>query len=166
MGRLIEEGKVRHGGLSNHPAEAVERALAVGPVAALQYQYSLLHREPELEILPLARERGLGLITWSPLAAGFLGDGFDIEQLDPEDFRRTHSFAALDLRTLRDTLARSGLRHGSTAAQVALAWLLHRPGVSGAIVGIRSVREAEQLPGAATLRLDPGELREIETAAP
>src|SRR5207244_2816120 len=78
VGRLIEEGKVRHGGLSNHPAEAVERALAVGPVAALQYQYSLLHREPELEILPLARERGLGLITWSPLAAGFVGDGFGV----------------------------------------------------------------------------------------
>jgi aryl-alcohol dehydrogenase-like predicted oxidoreductase len=164
--QLIEEGKVRHGGISNHPAEAVERALAVGPVAALQYQYSLLHREPEGEILPLAREHGLGLITWSPLAAGFLGDGFDVDRLDPDDFRRTHPFAALDLGPLRETLARIGRRHSSTAAQAALAWLVHQPGVTGAIVGVRSEREAEQLPGVATLRLDPDELREIETAAP
>jgi aryl-alcohol dehydrogenase-like predicted oxidoreductase len=164
--RLIEEGKVRHGGISNHPAEAVERALAVGPVAALQYQYSLLHREPEGEILPLAREHGLGLITWSPLAAGFLADGFDVDLLDPDDFRRTHPFAALDLGPLRETLARIGRRHSGTAAQAALAWLVHQPGVTGAIVGVRSEREAEQLPGVATLRLDPDELREIETAAP
>jgi aryl-alcohol dehydrogenase-like predicted oxidoreductase len=164
--RLIDEGKVRHGGISNHPAEAVERALGVGPVAALQYQYSLLHREPEREILPLARERGLGLITWSPLAAGFLGDGFDLERLDPDDFRRTHPFAALDLGHLRNTLARIGRRHGSTAAQVALAWLLRQSGVTAAIVGVRSEREAAQLPGVAALGLDPNELREIETAAP
>src|SRR5919201_4196482 len=72
--RLIAEGKVRHGGISNHPAADVDRALAVGPVAALQYQYSLLHREPEQEILPLARMRDIGVLTWSPLAAGFLGD--------------------------------------------------------------------------------------------
>ena len=164
--RLIAEGKVRHGGISNHPADAVERALGVGPVAALQYQYSLLHREPEHEILPLALERDLGVLTWSPLASGFLGDGFDVERLDPDDFRRTHPFAGLDLGPLHAALARIGERHGTTSAQVALAWLLHRPGVTGAIVGIRTEREAEQLPGAASLRLEPDELLEIETAAP
>ena len=164
--RLIAEGKVRHGGISNHPADAVERALGVGPVAALQYQYSLLHREPEHEILPLALRRGLAVLTWSPLAAGFLAHGFDVERLDPDDFRRTHPFAALDLGPLHAGLARIGERHGNTSAQVALAWLLHRPGVTGAIVGIRSEREAEQLPGAVSLRLEPDELLEIETAAP
>ena len=164
--RLIAEGKVRHGGISNHAPAAVERALAVGPVAALQYQYSLVHREPEREILPLARDRGLGVLTWSPLGAGFLGDGFDVERLDPGDFRRTHPFAALHLGPLNASLARIGERHSTTSAQVALAWLLHRSGVSGVIVGIRSEREAEQLPGAASLRLDPDELLEIETAAP
>ena len=164
--RLIAEGKVRHGGISNHPADAVERALGVGPVAALQYQYSLLHREPEHEILPLALRRGLGVLAWSPLAAGFLAHGFDVERLDPDDFRRTHPFAALDLGPLHAGLARIGERHGNTSAQVALAWLLHRPGVTGAIVGIRSEREAEQLPGAVSLRLEPDELLEIETAAP
>ena len=164
--RLIAEGKVRHGGISNHPADAVERALGVGPVAALQYQYSLLHREPEHEILPLALERDLGVLTWSPLASGFLGDELDVERLDPDDFRRTHPFAALDLGPLHAALARIGERHGNTSAQVALAWLLHRPGVTGAIVGIRNEREAQQLPGAASLRLEPDELLEIETAAP
>jgi len=164
--RLIAAGKVRHGGISNHPADAVERALGVGPVAALQYQYSLLHREPEHEILPLALERDLGVLTWSPLASGFLGDGFDVERLDPDDFRRTHPFAALDLGPLHAALGRIGERHGTTSAQVALAWLLHRPGVTGAIVGIRTEREADQLSGAASFRLDPDELLEIETAAP
>jgi len=164
--RLIADGKVRHGGISNHAPAAVERALAVGPVAALQYQYSLLYREPEREILPLARDRRLGVLIWSPLGAGFLGAGFDVERLDLGDFRRTHPFAALDLGPLHASLARIGARHDTTSAQVALAWLLHRSGVSGAIVGIRSEREAEQLPGAASLRLDPAELLEIETAAP
>jgi aryl-alcohol dehydrogenase-like predicted oxidoreductase len=164
--RLIGEGKVRHGGISNHPAAEIERALAVGPVAALQHQYSLLHREPENEILPLAIERGLGVLTWSPLAAGFLAADFDLEQLDPEDFRRTHPFASLDLAPLRATLTRVGERHGATAAQVALAWVVGRPGVSGAIAGIRSEREAEQLPGVATIELDQDDLQEIETAVP
>ena len=164
--RLIAEGKVRHGGISNHSKADVERALAVGPVAALQYQYSLLHRELEKEILPLARALNIGLLAWSPLAAGFLGDGFELEQLDPDDFRRTHPFARLDLAPLRRTLVRVGASHGCSGAQVALAWLLHQPGLTGAIVGVRNVREAEQLRGAATLRLDADELREIETAIP
>ena len=72
----------------------------------------------------------------------------------------------LDLVGLRATLSRIGRLRGRTAAQVALAWLLHRPGVAGAIVGIRSVQEAQELPGAAELRLDEAELREIEDAAP
>ena len=163
---LITEGKVRDGGISNHAAAEIERALAVGPVAALQYQYSLLHREPEDEILPLAMERGLGVLTWSPLAAGFLAADFDLGQLEPDDFRRTHPFASLDLAPLRATLLRIGERHGATAAQVALAWVVGRPGVTAAIVGIRSEREAEALPGVAMLRLDEAELLEIETAVP
>lgn len=161
--RLIEEGKVRYGGISNHPAADVERALGVGPVAALQYQYSLLHREPEAEILPLAVQHGIGLLTWSPLAAGFLADGFDLDTLDPDDFRRTHPFAALDLTELRSTLRRLG---GRTAAQVALAWVLHQQGVAGAIVGVRSEAEASELAGVTDVSLSPDDLRQIAAAAP
>ncbi|HEY5660840.1 MAG TPA: aldo/keto reductase [Gaiellaceae bacterium] len=153
--RLIQEGKVRHGGISNHPAADVERARALGPIAALQYQYSLLHREPEADILQL----GIGVLAWSPLASGFLAGGFDLERLVPDDFRRTHPFAQLDLEPLRAQLAEIGARHGCTAAQVAVAWVLRHPGVAGAIVGVRTPAEARELPGA--LGLSPEELESL-----
>jgi aryl-alcohol dehydrogenase-like predicted oxidoreductase len=164
--RLIAEGKVRHGGISNHPAEAVERALEVGPVAALQYQYSLLYRAHEADILPLAERRGIGVLTWSPLAGGFLAYDFELDSLDADDFRRSHSFARLELDALRATLRVIGERHERSAAQVALAWVLGHPAVAGAIVGIRSEREAEQLAGATDLHLDEAERQEIESAVP
>ena len=154
--RLIDEGKVRHGGISNHSAAEVERALAVGPVGALQYQYSLLHRETEKEILPLARERGLGLLAWSPLASGFLAEGFDLADLVPDDFRHSHPFAQLDLAPLRARLGEIGRRHGRSAAQVAIAWVLRHHGATAAIVGVRSQAEAQELPGA--LGIPPEEL--------
>jgi aryl-alcohol dehydrogenase-like predicted oxidoreductase len=153
--RLIDEGKVRHGGISNHPAADVERALAVGPVAALQYQYSLLHREPEVDILEL----GIGVLAWSPLASGFLAEGFDLEQLVPDDFRHSHPFAQLDLGPLRARLAEIADRNGRSAGQVALAWVLRNPGVAGAIVGVRAPDEAEELPGA--LGIPPEELEAL-----
>jgi aryl-alcohol dehydrogenase-like predicted oxidoreductase len=166
MQRLIEEGKVRYGGISNHPVDLVERALAVGPVAALQYEYSLLTRRHEDDILPLAEARNVGVLTWSPLAAGFVSDGFELDVLDSDDFRHRHPFASLDLTDLRKTLRSIGERHGRTSAQVAVAWVLRQPAVAGAIVGVRSVPEAEQLPGAAELRLTADELREIDSAIP
>jgi aryl-alcohol dehydrogenase-like predicted oxidoreductase len=164
--RLIDEGKVRHGGISNHPAADVERSLAVGPVGALQYQYSLLHRATETEILPLAVKRGIGLLAWSPLASGFLAEGFDLATLVPDDFRHAHPFAELDLAPLRARLSEIAERHGRTAAQVALAWVLHHDGVAGVIVGVRSPQEAQELPGAAALRLEPAELETLDAAAP
>ena len=164
--RLIDDGKVRHGGISNHPAEAVERALTVGPVGALQYQYSLLYRAHESDILPLAERHGIGVLTWSPLAGGFLADDFDLDTLDGDDYRRRHPFAQLELAPLREALRAIGERHERSAAQVALAWVLRLPAVAGAIVGIRNEREAEQLPGVADLQLDPDELQRIESAVP
>jgi aryl-alcohol dehydrogenase-like predicted oxidoreductase len=162
---LIGEGKVRHGGISNHPAETVERALEVGPVAALQYQYSLLHREHDHDILPLAERHNIGVLAWSPLASGFLADDFDLDALEPDDFRHRHPFAQLDLRRLRATLHSIGERHERRAAQVAIAWVLSHRAVAGAIVGIRNVAEADDLVGAASMELQPDELREIESAA-
>lgn len=153
--RLIEEGKVRHGGISNHPAADVRRALGVGPVAALQYQYSLLHREPEADIHRL----GIGVLAWSPLASGFLADDFDLARLVPDDFRHDHPFARLDLGPLRAQLAGIGARHGRSTAQVALAWVIRHPGVAGAIVGVRTPEEAGELPGA--LGVPPEELESL-----
>lgn len=163
--QLIAEGKVRSGGISNHPVEAIERALKVGPVAALQYEYSLVSRGAEQEILPLATQRGIGVLTWAPLASGFLAHEFELDSLDEDDFRKRHPFAALDLAPLRATLRAIGDGRGRSAAQVALAWVLAQPAVTGAIVGIRSEEEADELPGAADCSLDPDELRQIESAA-
>ena len=165
--RLIDEGKVRHGGISNHPAADVERALAVGPVGALQYQYSLLHRDRGSGDPAARRERGIGVLAWSPLAAGFLADGFDLGRLVPGRLppRRIRS-PQLDLEPAARRLDADRRANGSTAAQVALAWVLQRPAVAGAIVGVRSVHGGRELPGAAELRLDPADLEEIEAALP
>jgi len=141
---LVAEGKVRHGGLSNHPPELVERALAVGSVAGLQFQYSALVRDDEQSLLPFARERGLGAIVWSPLASGFLTDGFSLDVLARDDFRRTHPFAELDLTETRDELRARG---GGSVTRGALDFVLSHPDVTGAIVGIRNEREGRELAG-------------------
>ena len=142
---LVAEGRVRHGGLSNHPPELVERALAVGPVAALQFQYSTLARMHEEDLLPFALERGLGVIVWSPLASGFLTDGFSLGALTDDDFRRTHPFAELDLAATHEQLRARG---GGSVTRGALDFVLSHPAVTGAIVGIRNEREGHDLAAA------------------
>ena len=139
---LVAEGKVRYGGLSNHSPELVERALAVGPVAALQFQYSALARGHEEDLLPFAQQRELGAIVWSPLASGFLTDGFSLDALAPDDFRRTHPFAQLELDQARDELRACG---GGSVTRGALDFVLSHPAVTGAIVGIRNEREGRAL---------------------
>jgi aryl-alcohol dehydrogenase-like predicted oxidoreductase len=142
---LVAEGKVRYGGLSNHPPELVERALAVGPVAALQFQYSALARAPEDDLLPYALDRGLGVIVWSPLASGFLTDDFSLDALAEDDFRRTHPFAELDLASTHEELRTRG---GGSVTRGALDFVLSHPGVTGAIVGVRNEREGRDLAAA------------------
>jgi aryl-alcohol dehydrogenase-like predicted oxidoreductase len=139
---LVAEGKVRHGGLSNHRPELVERALAVGPAAGLQFQYSALVRDEEHRLLPFAQERGLGVIVWAPLASGFLADSFSLDELAEDDFRRTHEFAELDLTEIREEL---GARGGGSVTRGALDFTLSHPGVTGAIVGVRNEREGREL---------------------
>ena len=87
--RLIDKGKVRYAGLSNHPIELVERAMKVGPVTSLQEQYNPLFRSTE-NLFHFISEHGIGLLGWGSLAEGFLADGFDLDRLDPDDFRRTN----------------------------------------------------------------------------
>jgi len=139
---LVAEGKVRYGGLSNHPPELVERALSVGPVAALQFEYSALARAHEEHLLPYALDRGLGVIVWSPLASGFLTDGFAIDALAEDDFRRTHPFSELDTVSVRDELR---VRGGGSVVRGALDFALSPPAVTGAIVGMRNEREGREL---------------------
>ena len=139
---LVAEGKVRHAGLSNHPPQLVERALAVGPVVSLQFQYSALVRDHEQQLLPCAEKHGLGAIVWSPLASGFLTDGFALDELSEKDFRRTHAFASLDLAETHEELKARG---GGSVTRGALEFVLAHPAVTGAIVGIRDEREARDL---------------------
>jgi aryl-alcohol dehydrogenase-like predicted oxidoreductase len=160
---LVDEGTVRQGGISNHRPEEVERALAIGPVAALQYEYSVLARGVEDAILPLALKRRLGVIVWAPLASGFLTDGFSVERLDEDDFRRRHRFAQLELELEPVRVALRGGRR--TAAQGAIAFVLSHSAVTGAIVGVRNEREAAELAQGAGLRLTPDEIAAIASAA-
>ena len=89
---------------------------ALGVGTALQHHLSLLIRDTEREVLPFAARNGIGVIVWSPLASGFLTDGFDLASLDDDDFRRRHPFAQLDLRELRRVLQATAARHGATMA--------------------------------------------------
>jgi aryl-alcohol dehydrogenase-like predicted oxidoreductase len=164
--RLIQAGKVRYAGLSNHPIELIERAQALAPVTSNQHQLSMLHREAERTILPYSREHRIGFLAWSPLASGFLTDGFDLAALDPHDFRRRHPFAQPDaharLARLRVALGQLAAERGRSLADLALAWALSRPGLTGAIVGVRSPREASALAGMADAWLASTDLAAIE----
>ncbi len=91
--KLIREGKVRNAGLSNHPIPLIERALTFGPVVSLQVQYNPLARTAEKEVLPFCKSHNIGVLSWGSLAEGFLADNFSIDQLHPNDFRRTHRSA-------------------------------------------------------------------------
>jgi aryl-alcohol dehydrogenase-like predicted oxidoreductase len=99
------------------------------------------------------------MLAWSPLASGFLAEGFDLAQLVRDDFRHDHPFVRLDLEPLRAELGEIGARHGRSAAQVALAWVLRHPGVASAIVGVRTPAEAQELPG--VLGIPPEELEAL-----
>ncbi len=146
---LIQEGKVRYGGLSNHPVALMERVLALGPIASNQHQYNLLNREIERDVLPFSQEHNIGVLCWSPLASGFLVDTFDLEVLDPQDFRRKRPFAQeptyTRLKQLRKTLQSFAHDHNRTLFELAIAWILRHPAVTGAIIGIRSAQEARQM---------------------
>ncbi len=161
---LIQEGKVRYGGLSNHTVDLMQRAAALAPVTSNQHQYNLLERSVERDVLPYSQARNIGVLCWSPLASGFLTDTFELERLDPEDFRRRHRFAQEPARTklshVRESLQRIAHDRGKTLTNLAIAWLLHNPAVTGAIIGIRSEREAREM-----VSFPDWHLTEPETAA-
>jgi aryl-alcohol dehydrogenase-like predicted oxidoreductase len=142
--RLRKEGKIRWAGLSNHPAELVERAHAVAPVTSCQESLSLLEGPKHPDVLDAVRRLGVGLLCWAPLASGFLVDGFSPEALEPDDFRRSSPLAE---RTEEiDAHARDAAARGRTLRRHAVAWVLEQPGVTAAIVGVRNAREGSELP--------------------
>jgi aryl-alcohol dehydrogenase-like predicted oxidoreductase len=142
--RLREEGKIRWAGLSNHPAELVERALAVAPVTSCQESLSLLEGPRYPDVLETVRRHGIGLLCWAPLASGFLVDGFSTETLEPGDFR--HSSPLAERSDEIAAHAREAAAQGRTLRRHAVVWVLGQPGVTAAIVGVRNAREGNELP--------------------
>jgi aryl-alcohol dehydrogenase-like predicted oxidoreductase len=171
MAELVREGKVRHLGLSEAGAETIRRAVAVHPISALQTEYSLWERAVEAEILPTVRELGIGFVAYSPLGRGFLtGRIRSVEDLEENDARRAR-FPRFERENLEANLAlieqveAVAQRHGATAGQVALAWVLSRGEDVVAIPGTKRVERVEENMGALEVELTDEDLAELEGLA-
>lgn len=171
MARLKQEGKVRYIGVSNFSMSQMKRAQAIAPITSLQPPYAVVRRDIEKEILPFCARENIGVIVYSPMYAGLLTGAMTKERVAnflPEDWRRNlpgFSEPALS-RNLRvvELLRAIGARHGRTPGEVAIAWTLNHPSVTGAIVGFRSRQQVAGIIGAARFRLQPSEISEIEDA--
>ncbi len=167
---LIEQGKVKHFGLSEAGVETIRRAHAVQPVTALQSEYSLWWREPEEAILPALEELGIGFVPFSPLGKGFLTGAIDAStQFADGDFRNTiPRFTDPDARTANlafvDLVRSIAERKGATPAQVALAWVLAQKPWIVPIPGTTKLHRLEENIAAADIALTPEDLRELDDA--
>jgi aryl-alcohol dehydrogenase-like predicted oxidoreductase len=171
LASLQRQGKVRWIGVSNFNVRQLRRAQAIAPVTSLQPRYSLVHREIEDQVLPYCEQVGIGVIVYSPMASGLLTGAMTRERaakLPADDWRKTHpDFTEPDLSSnlaLVDRLQQIARRHNRSAGEVAIAWTLHHPAVTGAIVGARNARQAEGVMCAGDLRLTDEEVTEIETS--
>ncbi|MGH9668053.1 MAG: aldo/keto reductase [Bryobacteraceae bacterium] len=169
MAKLKEEGKVRWIGVSNFNASQMARAQAIAPITSLQPPYSLVSPEIEESILPFAQANHIGVLVYSPMKSGLLSGKMTKERvaaMPADDFRRrTPNFQEpLLSRNLElvELLRKIGGRHGRTPGEVAIAWTLRHPAVTAAIVGMRSAEQVDGVIGAASFRLSPEELGEIE----
>jgi aryl-alcohol dehydrogenase-like predicted oxidoreductase len=169
MAQLQREGKVRWIGVSNFDVEQMQRALAITPITSLQPPYSLIRRAIEAEILPFCQREGIGVIVYSPMASGLLTGAMTRERaanLATDDWRRRDpEFNEPKLSqnlALVDRLRAVGARHGRSPGEVAIAWTLRHPAVTGAIVGARSAKQVEGVMGAGDFRLSQEEIVAIE----
>jgi aryl-alcohol dehydrogenase-like predicted oxidoreductase len=169
LAELKQQGLVRHIGVSNFDVEQLRRIRSIAPVETLQPQYSLVEREAEGELLPVAEREGIGVIVYSPMGSGLLTGRMTrqrIQDMPADDWRRHdrrfreprlgRTLALVDrLRTVAD-------RHGTTPGAVAVAWALRNPAVDGAIVGFRGPDQVDPILAAAGLELGDAEAAEIE----
>jgi aryl-alcohol dehydrogenase-like predicted oxidoreductase len=169
MAQLQKEGKVRWIGVSNFSVEELHRAQKIAPVTSLQPPYSLVHRAVEQEILPYCRSNGIGVIVYSPMASGLLTGAMTRERAAslPASDWRSRDVEFKDPRLSRnlalvERLREVGERVQRPPGQVAIAWTLRNPAVTGAIVGARNAKQVEGNVDAATLRLTKKEIAEIE----
>jgi len=168
--QLIQEGKVKHFGLSEAGVQTIRRAHAVQPVTALQSEYSLWWRRPEDDALPVLEELGIGFVPFSPLGRGFLTGKIDENtSFDKNDFRNTVPRFAADARKANqavvDLLREIAARKNATPAQIALAWLLAQKPWIVPIPGTRKLERLDENLGAADVELSAEDLRDIEDAA-
>jgi aryl-alcohol dehydrogenase-like predicted oxidoreductase len=167
---LIAQGKVKHFGLSEASAQTLRRAHAVQPVAAMQSEYSLWARDPEVEVIPACEELGVGFVPWSPLGQGFLTgtiqSGATFDKSDVRSWFPRFCAEAIEAnQPLVELLGTTARRKGSTPAQVAIAWLLARKPFIVPIPGTRKPARLKENIEAADLDLTPAELHDIEAAA-
>ena len=169
---LKREGKVRWIGVSNFNVQELPRAQAIAPMTSLQPRYSLVHREIEDEILPYCLSEGIGVIVYSPMASGLLTGAMTRERaarLPKDDWRRQHpDFTEPNLShnlALVERMREIANSHNRFVGAVAVAWTLQHPAVTGAIVGARNARQAEDVMCAAELNLTEEEVSEIEAFA-
>ena len=167
---LIQEGKVKHFGLSEAGVQTIRRAHKVQPVTALQSEYSLWWREPETEVLPTLEELGIGFVPFSPLGKGFLtGKINEDTKFDKSDFRNIVPRFTPESRkanqALVDLLGKFAAQKKATPAQIALAWLLAQKPWIVPIPGTTKLARLEENIGAVTVELTPDDLREIASAA-
>ena len=167
---LIQQGKVKHFGLSEASAATIRRAHAVQPVTAVQSEYSLWWREPEQDVLPACEELGIGFVPFSPLGEGFLTGKIDENtSFEGSDFRNMVPRFAPEARKANlafvDLLRSIAARKNATPAQIALAWLLAQKPWIVPIPGTTKLHRLEENIGAAAVELTADDLREIEHGA-
>ena len=167
---LIQEGKVKHFGMSEAAAQTIRRAHAVQPVTAVQSEYSLWWKRPEPEVLPMLEELGIGFVPYSPLGKGFLtGKISEATTFDSTDLRSRIPRFAIEARkanqALVDLLNTMAGRKKATTAQIALAWLLAQKPWIVPIPGTTKLARVEENIGSADIELTPDDLREIDDAA-
>jgi len=169
LAKLRDEGKIRNIGVSNFNVDQLRRAQTVAPITSLQPPYSLVATDVQKAILPYALRQNIGVIVYSPMGSGLLTGAMTRERIaamPADDWRKNSPDFQEPLLSrnlqLVETLRSIGQRHGASAGEVAIAWTLKNPAVTGAIVGIRSAQQAQGIAGAADLELTDAEILEIE----
>ncbi len=163
MQELIRDGKVRHGGLSNHPVDLLQRAMKIAPVTSNQLQYNPLERKIEPEMMPFCQANNIGILGWGSLAEGFLANNFDLDALDQKDFRRRHPYSQpgnyMKIMKVKNQLRRLAEKHHRRLVDLIIAWELAHPALTGAIIGIRNEKEAQEMLGGVKWKLKEEEVK-------
>jgi aryl-alcohol dehydrogenase-like predicted oxidoreductase len=170
LAKLKEEGKVRWIAVSNFSVSQMERAMKIAPITSLQPPYSLIRRDVEEEILPFCLQHNIGVIPYSPMQAGLLTGTMSKERVAtlPSNDWRTRNVQYQEPNLTRnlakaEILKEIATRHGRSAGEVAVAWVLRHPAITAAIVGFRNPKQVDGLIGAMTFRLTQDEIDEIES---